>query len=165
MHQGVEFACWHSSFVFQVTKWCKLLTYLISPNFKVDASTQTLIKATDNSVFFIIWWIFKSNLKIHYYIKTCLYSTQFYGVYESRRDASKPDMVRALNSSVSFKSEAARFPHSYTVHMIRRRQCLMGCHSNTTHSGLWAVELAWFNWQPEAASGVDLTCGFCSRSC
>jgi len=38
-------------------------------------------------------------------------------------------------------------------------------HTHTHYTGLWSSP--GFNWQPEAANGVDLTCccGFCSRSC
>jgi len=35
--------------------------------------------------------------------------------------------------------------------------------TQTHYSGLW--NLSGFNWQPEAVSGMNLTCcGFCSRS-
>ena len=65
------------------------------------------------------------------------------------------------------KSEAALSPHSYMQSIHTAKKHLIDCHnnSNTQCTGLWSSP--GFIWQPEEASGVDLTCccGFCSRSC
>ena len=59
--------------------------------------------------------------------------------------------------------------HIHTCHQYRlqRRKQPIGWHSkkNTQYVGLW--NSTGFVWQPEEASGLDLTCccGFCSLSC
>jgi hypothetical protein len=121
-----------------------------------------------NSLF--IRWIFKYNLKIHHNSQIFLHPKR-----------------------INYKETVAHLQHKWCVHSIlpvapRVKQpvhfntqnisystekgffCVLIVtfthkHMHTQYTGLW--NSTGFIWQPEEASGVDLTCccGFCSRSC